>query len=87
MALKQIIITIPEDVLNVLRIDNNELSNQMRYEIAKKYYKDHHLSLGKAASLAGLERLDFFEKLIKENIVIFDYDEIDLETELDGINT
>jgi predicted HTH domain antitoxin len=85
MALKKIIMSIPEDVLNVLRIDNTELMKQMRFEIAKKYYTEHNLSLGKAALLANLDRIAFFERLMKENIIIYDYDEEDLNAEFLGV--
>jgi predicted HTH domain antitoxin len=41
--------------------------------------------LGKAAELAGMNRLDFMDILSQKGIVIFDYDESDLNTELSGI--
>ncbi|MBN2445032.1 MAG: UPF0175 family protein [Spirochaetales bacterium] len=85
MALKKITMNIPEDLLNVLRIDNTELTKQMRFEIAKKYYTHHNLSLGKAAMLADLDKIDFFERLLKENIIIFNYDEEDLNAEFLGV--
>ena len=82
--MKKIEINIPDDLLNTLRIDNQELIKQMRFEIAKKYYLHHSLSLGKAAVLAGLERIPFYGRLLKEDIIIFDYDEEDLQVELKG---
>lgn len=86
MGDKNISIAIPEDLLNTLRIDNQQLCKEMRFEIAKKYYIQHNLSLGKAALLAGMNRIHFFEQLMKEDIVIFDYDDKDIETELQGIS-
>ena len=83
--MKKIIINISDDLLNTLRIDNEELSKQMRFEIAKKYYTQHNLSLGKAAMLADLNRIEFFERLTKENIIIYDYDEEDLNAEFLGV--
>lgn len=43
------------------------------------------LSLGKAAQLAGYNRLDFLDLLVRRGLVPFDYDESFVESELDGI--
>jgi predicted HTH domain antitoxin len=57
----------------------------MRLLTAIAYFQEKKLSLGKAAELAGMNRLDFMDILSQKGIVIFDYDESDLNTELSGI--
>jgi predicted HTH domain antitoxin len=86
MTQQSITVTIPEDILHALKTDIRELSLKMRFEMARKYYEEHALSLGKAAELAGMDRSDFFEALLKTNAVVFNYDQIDLETELRGVD-
>jgi predicted HTH domain antitoxin len=43
------------------------------------------LSLGKAAQLAGYNRLDFLDMLAEKGIVIFDYDDSFVDSELQGV--
>lgn len=57
----------------------------MRLLTAIAYFQEKKLSLGKAAELAGMNRLDLMGILSQNGIVIFDYDESELNTELIGI--
>ncbi len=49
------------------------------------YFQEKKLSLGKAAQLAGLNRLEFMDILSDRGITIFDYDKSVLTSELNGI--
>jgi len=61
------------------------LKNPIRLRAAIAYFQEKRLSLGKAAELAGINRLEFMDILASKGIVIFDYDESELEVELRGI--
>ncbi|MBD1807917.1 UPF0175 family protein [Microcoleus sp. FACHB-SPT15] len=76
---------VSQDVLAALKIGSVELLHRMRLLTAIAYFQEKKLSLGKAAELAGMNRLDFMDILSQKGIVIFDYDESDLNTELSGI--
>ncbi len=73
------------DLLASLKLGINDLSRDIRLQAAINYFKEKRLSLGKAAQLAGLNRLVFMDFLSEKGICIFDYDESALKAELDGI--
>ena len=77
---------IPQTVLASLKVGTIELARNIRLLAAIDYFHDKKLSLGKAAELAGMGRLDFMDVLSDKGIVIFDYDESMLVSELDGIS-
>lgn len=76
---------VPQDILAALNVDSNQLLQRMRLLSAIAYFQEKKLSLGKAAELAGINRLDFMNILSQKGIVLFDYDESELNTELRGI--
>ena len=55
----------------------------MLFHHALMLYRKNKLSLGKAAELAGYDRLGFIQKLQVENEVVFNY-ETDLVNEMVG---
>ncbi|MDM8530179.1 UPF0175 family protein [Anaerolineales bacterium HSG25] len=86
MTVKNNIITfeVPTDLLASLKIGIQTLSQEIRLIAAISYFQEKKLSLGKAAQLAGLNRLTFMDILAKRNLVVFDFDESELITELEG---
>lgn len=72
------------DLLASLKIGASALREEIRLIAAISYFQDKKLSLGKAAQLAGLNRLTFMDILTQRGIVIFDFDPSDLEIELAG---
>jgi predicted HTH domain antitoxin len=85
MTTKTISFEVPQDLLASLRVGTAELGRNIRLLAAITYFQDKKLSLGKAAQLAGMNRLAFMDLLVKKGIVIFDYDESMLASELSGI--
>lgn len=76
---------IPQDLLASLKVGAETLGQQIRLLAAIAYFQEKKLSLGKAAQLAGVNRLAFMDILAEQGVVIFDYDETELTVELDGI--
>jgi predicted HTH domain antitoxin len=76
---------VSQDLLASLKVGAKTLGQQIRVLAAIAYFQDKKLSLGKAAQLAGLNRLVFMDILAKQGLVIFDYDETELDVELEGI--
>lgn len=76
---------IPQDLLASLKMGSADLGQSIRLLAAITYFQEKKLSLGKAAQLAGVNRLAFMDVLSQRGIVIFDYDESMLASELKGI--
>jgi predicted HTH domain antitoxin len=74
-----------QDLLASLKIGPVDLGKNIRLMSAIAYFQEKKLSLGKAAQLAGLNRLAFMDVLARKGITLFDYDESMLQTELNGI--
>jgi predicted HTH domain antitoxin len=72
-------IPVKESILFSLKESKDEFSQELLYLSALMLYKRRKLSLGKAAELAGYNKIDFIFKLKTENEAVFDYndDEID----------
>lgn len=56
-----------------LKEGKQKLVKEMLFNNAMTLYRKRKLSLGKAAELAGLDRIDFIKKLRDEGEYIFDY--------------
>ena len=76
---------VPQDLLASLKVGAKTLGQQIRMLAAVAYFQEKKLSLGKAAQLAGMNRLAFMDILAEQGLVIFDYDETELTVELEGI--
>lgn len=82
MQTTEIRFEIPEHILNALNQDILEFTRQMRLTTALQLFKDHKLSFGKAAELAGTSRDEFLIQLDKNEIDFIAYDPAELEEEL-----
>lgn len=79
----EIKLNISENLLISLNQNVEEFEQQLRLASALELFKSHKLSLGKAAELAELSRIDFMFELGKRKIPIIDYPPEDLEKELE----
>ena len=61
---------------------SEELEAQVRLMAALKMFELGKLSSGKAAELAGMSRVEFFEMCGRYRVSIFNYSPEDLESEL-----
>lgn len=66
MNTQTITIDIPSDILLALNENENELKKDIKISLAIRLYQLEKLTIGKAAQLCGLSRLDF-ESLLSEN--------------------
>ena len=80
-----ITLEVSQDMLAALKMGATDLGERIRLLAAIAFFQEKQLSLGKAAELAGLNRLTFMDLLTQRGIVVFDYDESALATELTGI--
>jgi predicted HTH domain antitoxin len=66
MEKQTINIDFPSDILLALNETEDELKQRIKIELAVRLYKLQKLTIGKAAQVAGLSRLQF-ENLLSEN--------------------
>ncbi|WP_446400611.1 UPF0175 family protein [Coleofasciculus sp. C1-SOL-03] len=86
MTTETISFQVSQDLLAALKVGSLELTNNLRLLAAITYFQEKKLSLGKAAELAGINRLEFMDILAAKGIIIFDYDESAIESEIQGIS-
>ncbi|MFZ4545115.1 MAG: UPF0175 family protein [Saprospiraceae bacterium] len=64
--MQTISIDFPSDILLALNESEDELKQSIRIAVAMRLYKMQKLTIGKAAQLSGLNRVEF-ETLLSEN--------------------
>ena len=64
-------VPVPQEILLSLRVNNDEFAIQMKTLTAIKLYESGKLSIGQAASFAGMDESDFIKLLGKHKISIF----------------
>ncbi|WP_029523324.1 UPF0175 family protein [Persephonella sp. KM09-Lau-8] len=80
----KITVELPEDVIRILNIPKDELSSELRVQIALYFYEKGKLSFGKARQLSGLSVWEFMERL-KDNQIPLKYDVEDFKEDLETI--
>lgn len=85
MTTETVSFEISQDILASLKVGTAELERNMRLLAAIDYFQEKKLSLGKAAQLAGMNRIAFMDALAEKGVVMFDYDESMLASELSGV--
>lgn len=75
-------INIPDDLLLALREHPGEFAQEMRLVAAIHYLREKCLSLGQAAKLVGMNRLDFLDVLAARGIPVFDLPSEDAVAEI-----
>jgi predicted HTH domain antitoxin len=84
--MSKLLIEIPEDVADALRIPPAERDQELRLELALALYQREVLSGGMACKLANMTRWEF-ESLLGQRRVVRHYDEDDLKQDLRyGVN-
>ncbi|GHU99135.1 hypothetical protein FACS189483_08030 [Spirochaetia bacterium] len=74
---------LPENVSWIIQFSDIDLERDVRIALSIKYYIEERISIGKAAELAGMDRIDFETYLSEHQVPIslLTYDDImhDLE--------
>ncbi len=78
----QVSIDIPDDLLLALREQPEEFTQEVRLVAAIHYLREKRLSLGQAARLAGMNRLDFLDALAARGVPAFDLSAEDAVAEI-----
>ena len=80
--MKTLTVTFPNDFELAVSTTSEELEAQVRLMAALKMFELGKLSSGKAAELAGMSRVEFFEMCGRYRVSIFNCSPEDLESEL-----
>ena len=80
--MSQVVIDVPDDLLLALREQPGEFAQAARLAAALYYLREKRLSLGQAARLAGLTRLDFLDVLAAHGMLAFDLTAADAAAEV-----
>ena len=80
--MKTLTVTFPNDFELAVSTTSKELEAQVRLMAALKMFELGKLSSGKAAELAVMSRVEFFEMCGRYRVSIFNYSPEDLESEL-----
>lgn len=83
MRATQISFEISESLLQALNQSRDEFISQIRLFAALQLFKNHKLSFGQAAELAGMSKERFLIELDNYNLDLIDYDPSELEKELE----
>ena len=80
----KITIEFPEEVVKILNVPKDELSSELKVQIALYFYEKGKLSFGKARQLSGLSVWEFMERL-KDNQIPIRYDIEELKEDIETI--
>ena len=80
--MKQLTLEYPDDLELAVQTTPEEIQAQIRLMAALKMFELGKLASGKAAELAGLSRVEFFEACGRYQVSLFNYPPEELEAEL-----
>lgn len=81
MAMRQIVVKVPEQVLLAEKMDEADFARELCMLAALKLYELGRLSSGRAAELAGMSRVEFMMSLGRYKVFPFEAELRDLEAE------
>ena len=80
----KITLDIPDEVIKIMNIPKNEISSELKIQVALYLYEKGKLSFGKARELSGLNKWEFMERLRKNQIPL-KYDIEDFKEDVETI--
>ena len=81
----ELVLQYPDALLNGSGKTREAVENEMRLQLAVRMFQLGELSLGQAALVAGLEKVDFMDELGKARIPLADWDDEEIKAELRAI--
>ena len=84
MATRELRIPYPEELPEAMDQSPDEFERELRFLVAAKLYELGRITSGRAADVAGMERADFLNELGTHRISVWNYDEEELEREIEA---
>lgn len=85
MNTQTISVDFPNDILLALNESENDLKKLMKIALAMQLYKVQKLTIGKAAQLSGLSRIEFEKELSNNKIPISNLTETDVLNDIEKL--
>ena len=85
MSNQTISVDFPNDILLALNESENDLKKRIKITLAIQLYELQKLTIGKAAQLSGMSRLEFEKELSKNEISISNLNEEDVLSDIEKI--
>ncbi len=85
--MKTVTIPYPEGLPQSLKLSDSEFSDELRFLAAAKLFELGKISSGKAAKMAGFDRVSFLEKLGSYRIPAINIQSEEIEKEIEAIRT
>ena len=82
----QAIINVSDSIMLALNESKDEFLKKIKIFAAVEYFKEEKLSLGKAAELAEMDKMDFMFYLGKNGIPVINYSAEELDEELERLS-
>ncbi len=82
MSTKTLKIPYPKELPQALGETPEEFERELRFLVAAKLYELGRISSGRAAELAGMQRVEFLSRLGRYRISVFNYSLEELEGEI-----
>ena len=78
-------ISVSDDILHTLNENETGLAHTMKVYTAMQLFRESKLSLGQAAELAGMYKLEFMQECGRHGIPVMDYDASELQEEIKSL--
>ncbi len=85
--MKTVNIPYPEGLPQTLKLSDSEFAKEVRFLAAAKLYEIGKISSGKAAKIAGLDRVSFLEKLGRYKIPAINIQAEEIEKEIKAVRS
>lgn len=85
MKTAELKLNVPEEILYTLNENKNSFIKQMKFYTALELFRIHKLSMGKAAELAEMNKVEFMFEVGKYGVAVIDYETEDFNEELERL--
>jgi len=80
--MREAVLTYPDGMAQMLKMSDAEFAQELRFLAAAKLYELGRLSSGKAAQLAGMERVEFLRSLAQVGVPAINLRDEEIEAEV-----
>ena len=85
--MKAVTIPYPEGLPQTLKLSDTEFAEEIRFFAAARFYELGKISSGKAAKIAGLDKISFLEKLGHYKIPAINIQAEEIEREIEAVRS
>lgn len=78
----RVTVTLPARLVEALGVAPADLEGQVSEALAVDLFRRGEVSAGRASELLGIDRPDFYERLARHGVALYDLDEAEAEAEI-----